>query len=157
MIILFGAEISFAHQNVDTYEFEPDSLQISQRLRKLISLQISHLLVKNFSKGFKPVTAGKISHTLEIPIRLVDEILHDLVQSGVFSETLTRGYKELAYQPARDINILTVQYVIDALEHRGMNSIPVAQTEELETLSKTLESFNETIEKSPKNRLLKEI
>ncbi len=87
----------------------------------------------------------------------MNEILHDLVQSGVFSETLTRGYKELAYQPARDINILTVQYVIDALEHRGMNSIPVAQTEELETLSKTLESFNETIEKSPKNRLLKEI
>ncbi len=157
MIILFGAEISFAHQNVDTYEFEPDSLQISQRLRKLISLQISHLLVMNFSKGFKPVTAKKVSHTLEIPIRLVNEILHDLVQSGVCSETLTRGYKELAYQPACDINILTVQYVIDAMEHRGTNSIPVAQTKELEALSKTLESFNETIEESPKNKLLKDI
>ncbi len=87
----------------------------------------------------------------------MNEILHDLVQSGVCSETLTRGYKELAYQPACDINILTVQYVIDAMEHRGTNSIPVAQTKELEALSKTLESFNETIEESPKNKLLKDI
>lgn len=157
MIILFGAEISFAHQNVNTYEFEPDSLQISHHLRKLISLRISQLAIKGFSKGAKPLTAAQISQVLEIPIRLVNEILHELVQSGVFSGTVTGEHRELAYQPARDINGLTIEYVIDALERRGIDSIPVAQTEELKALSDALRVFKETVEKSPKNRLLKDL
>lgn len=157
MIILFGAEICFAHQNVETYEFEPDGSRISPRFKKLLSLQISHLLVKNFSKGIKPVTARQISQTLEIPIRLVNEILHELVESRVFSDTLTGEYRELAYQPARDINGLTIQFVIEAMEKHGVDTIPVAQTEELKLLSDALSAFGETIQKSPKNRLLKDI
>ncbi len=157
MIILFGAEISFAHQNVDTYEFEPDSLQISQRLKKLIALQISNLLIKNFSKGLKPFTAKQISHALEIPIRLVNEILHELVESGVLSGTQTGDHRELAYQPARDINLLTIQYIIEALEQRGVDRIPVAQTREFGVLSEAVEAFSKTLEKSPNNRLLKDI
>jgi membrane protein len=125
IIILFGAEICFAHQNVETYEFEPDGSRISPRFKKLLSLQISHLLVKNFSKGIKPVTARQISQTLEIPIRLVNDILHELVESRVFSDTLTGEYRELAYQPARDINGLTIQFVIEAMEKHGVDTIPV--------------------------------
>ncbi|NIQ39981.1 MAG: YihY family inner membrane protein [Proteobacteria bacterium] len=157
MIILFGAEISFAHQNVETYEFEPDGSRISPRFKKLLSLQISHLLVKNFSKGIKPVTARQISQTLEIPIRLVNEILHDLVESRVFSDTLAGEDGELAYQPARDINGLTIQFVIKAMEEQGVDTIPIAQTEELKALSDALSAFEATIQKSPKNRLLKDI
>jgi len=51
LIVLFGAELSFAHQNVDTYEFEPDSLNISDHFKKLLSLQTCHVLVKNFCGG----------------------------------------------------------------------------------------------------------
>jgi len=141
LIVLFGAEISFASQNVDTYEFEPDCLQTSLSFKKLISLQIAHLLVKNFSKGEKPLTAEQVSHILEVPIRLVREILYELVESGVISDTRTKKYKELAYQPARDISILTVTFVLEALEHRGTDTIPVAQTQELERLSETLQAF----------------
>ena len=51
LVVLFGAEICFSHQNVDTYEFEPDCLQVSVSFKKLLSLRIVHLLVKNFSAG----------------------------------------------------------------------------------------------------------
>ncbi|MBW1641304.1 MAG: YihY family inner membrane protein [Deltaproteobacteria bacterium] len=157
LIVLFGAEISFASQNVDTYEFEPDCLQTSLSFKKLISLQIAHLLVKNFSKGEKPLTAEQVSHILEVPIRLVREILYELVESGVISDTRTKKYKELAYQPARDISILTVTFVLEALEHRGTDTIPVAQTQELERLSETLQAFADTTRKLPSNKLLKDI
>jgi hypothetical protein len=43
------------------------------------------------------------------------------------------------------------------LEQRGTDNIPVAQTEELKTLSETLQTFNDTIEKSSANKLLKDI
>ena len=157
LIVFFGAEISFAHQNVDTYEFEPECLRISYSFKRMLSLLTTNLLIANFSKGAKPLTATQISHSLEIPIRLVRQILYELTESGIASETKTDGYKELAFQPARDTNLLTIKYVIDALEQRGVDSIPVMQTKELTVLSKSLEAFRDTIERSPANKLLKDI
>ncbi len=157
LIVLFGAEISFTLQNVNKYEFETDCLRVSSSFKKLLSLQTAHLLIKNFSNGHKPLTAIQISHTLEIPISLVSQILYELVESGIAFESKSEENKEFAYQPARTINVLTIKYIIDALEQRGVDNIPVAQTKELKTLSETLQTFNDTIEKSPANRLLKDI
>lgn len=157
LIVLFGAEISFAHQNVDTYEFEPDCLRISRAFKNLLSLQIAHLLIKNFSEGKKPLTAREISRTLEIPIRLVRKILTDLVDSGLISSAQTRENAESSYQPALDINRLSIQFIIEALDHRGVEDIPVAQTTVSKKLVETLQSFGDTIQKSPANRLLREI
>ncbi|MGA8179432.1 MAG: YihY/virulence factor BrkB family protein, partial [Desulfobacterales bacterium] len=51
MIVLSGAEISFAYQYVDTYEFEPDGRPISPAFKKLLSLQISRLVISRFLKA----------------------------------------------------------------------------------------------------------
>ncbi len=157
LIVLFGAEFAFAHQNVDTYEFEPDSLHISDYFKRLLSLQVCHLLVVNFAKGEKPSTANEISHEMEIPIRLVHQILYELTESGIVSDVTTTEYKEVAYQPARDINSLTVKFVIEALEKRGVDNIPVTMSAELEALSATMESFSKMINNSPENKLLKDL
>jgi len=156
-IVLFGAEISFAHQNVETYEFEPDSLRISDHFKKLLSLQVCHLLVKNFAEGKMPLTATEISGRLEIPIRLVHQILYDLAECNIVSETQTEEYKELGYQPARDIHTLTIQFVVEALEDRGIDTIPVAQTAGLKAISETLQAFRDEIGKSRVDKLLKDI
>ena len=157
LIVLFGAEISFAYQYTDTYEFEPDLRQISPAFKKLISLQIAHLVISTFSKGATPLTASKISSVLEIPIRLVQQILDELVESGIFSNTEIKENKELSYQPARDINVITIKSIIEALEQRGVDNIPVAQTAELKSLSEVLQTFSYELERSPANRLLKDI
>ena len=157
LIVLFGAEISFALQNIDTYEFEPDCSRISISYKRLLALQITHLIIKNFSSEVKPLTANQISHALEIPIRLVHQILYELVQCGVASESNTEEDQEFAYQPACTINLLTIKHVIDALDKSGTDNIPVAQNRELKILSNTIETFNDTIEKSSANKLLKDI
>jgi len=157
LIVLFGAELSFAHQNVDTYEFEPDQRNVSGRFRKLMALQIAHMLVKTFINGQEPLTASKISHTLEAPIRLVSRSLFDLTQSGIVSELETEDSQELAYQPARDVNQFTIKYVLDALDHKGIEDIHVVQTPELEVLAEALQRLGETIAASPDNKLLKDI
>jgi len=157
LIVLFGAEFSFAHQNVDTYEFEPDSLGISASFKRLLSLQIAHLLVSNFATGEKPLTAMQISHQLEIPVRLVHQILFELTACGIVSDTQTEEYREPGYQPARDINTLTIQFVVDALDDRGTDAIPVAQTDGTKALSTILHTFRDEVARSPSNRLLKDI
>ena len=156
-IVLFGAELSFANQNVDTYEYEPDCLKVSSGFKKLLALQIAHLLVKKFENGDKPHTDSQISAQLEMPIRLVHNILFDLVESGLVSEIKTKADKEFAYQPARDINKLTIQYVLEALDQKGTDDIPVARTEDYQALSDALQNFSEAMEKSPANKLLKDL
>ncbi len=157
LIILFGAEISFAHQNVDTYEFEPDCKNISRHYKNLLSLQITHKLVHNFINETTPVTVDEIAHNLEIPIRIVREILYELIESGIIAETKITNNSEIGYQPARPIEILSIKYVIDAIEHKGAADVPVKQTECLKTLSESLKNFSQLIEKSSYNKLLKHI
>ena len=157
LIILFGAEYSFAYQNVDNYEFEPDSSEISFSFKKSLCLQISHLVIKNFCNGARPLSAEDISQTLDLPMRLTRSSLYELVESGVFSEVRMGKNRETFYQPARDVNTLSVHHIIEALEHKGNNDIHVAQTDALKTLSETLQTFRNTVEKSPANRLLKDL
>ncbi len=157
LIVLFGAEISFAHQNVDTYEFEQDCLTASHAFKRLLSLRIVHLLVHNFSAGIPPCSALQISHKLEFPIRLVHQLVYELVDAGVLSESCNEEDSETGYQPGRDPNTLTIKAVLDALDHRGNEAIPVAWSEEMERLSQTLRTFNEAVEASPSNRLLKAV
>jgi membrane protein len=156
-IVLFGAELSFANQNVDTYEYEPDSLKISSGFKKLLTLQVVHLLIKKFANGDKPFTDSQISDQLKIPIRLVHHIIFDLVESGLVSEICTTANKEFAYQPARDINQLSIQTVLQALDHKGTENIPVANTAEYQALSDALKEFSKAMESSPANKLLKNI
>lgn len=157
LIVLFGAELSFAHQNVHTYEFEPDSLRISHSFRRLLSLQVTHMVVVNFMKGEAPPTAEDICHHLEIPIRLTNQILHDLTECGVMSIVRHDDDGAGAYQPSCDINRLTIRSVIDSLEDQGLDTIPMARTEALQSLSTILDIFRKENERSPSNRLLKDI
>ena len=157
LIVLFGAEISFAYQNVDTYEFEPDCLRASNRFRRLLSLRMVHLMVKNFCAGEKAGTATEISHTLEIPIRLVRQMLFELTESGIISETVAENDEEIGYQPAQCVERYTVQYVLDALDQRGSDDIPVAESAELDKLSECLNAFGKAVEKSPANIPLKDL
>ncbi len=157
VIVLFGAELAFAHQNVDTYEFEPDCVNISSRYKRLLSLRIVHLLIRQFHNGEKGWDAAQISHKLEIPIRLVQQIIFELISSGILSEVKFSESSEVGYQPARDPDTMTIKYVIDALEQQGSDNIPVAPSEELDRLSESLKAFNDLIEKSSANKCLKEI
>ncbi len=156
-VVLFGAELSFANQNVATYEYEPDSLNISMAYKKLLTLQVAHLLIRNFSACASALTDSQLSRRLGIPIRLLHRILDDLVQSGLFVQARTDEDKQFGYQPACDINRLTIKYVLDAIEQSGTDSLPVVRTKEFEALSEAVEKFSDAMQTHPANRLLKDI
>jgi membrane protein len=84
-------------------------------------------------------------------------MLYELSESGVLSEVRKGEEKEPAYQPAIDIDKITIKFVIDQLERRGTSNIPVNQSAELDKLSEYLRQFDEIIEKSPANVLLRNL
>jgi membrane protein len=157
LIVLLGAELSFAGQNVEMYKFEQQYQKVSYSFKKLLSLQIAHLLVKNFSRAQNPWSEAQIARALEIPIRLAREILHDLHAAGVISRVTLDDERMVAYQPARNPEDITVQYVIDALETRGVDDIPVAESKELKKLAAYLKTFHNLIAQSSANIRLQDI
>jgi membrane protein len=143
-IVLFGGEVSFAHQNVEMFEFEEECLGVSHAFRR-------------FTQGEKAWSNEQIARDLEIPIRLVNQILYDLVNSGILSEVMVDQDKCIAYEPARNPDTLTIKYVIEALESRGSDHIPVAQSPELDGLIESLKEFGDLLDKSEANRPLRDV
>lgn len=157
LIVLLGAEISFAYQNVDTYEFASDVRQASHRLRNLFALLITNCLIKNFVRGEKPMTADEISNRLEIPIRFIDDVLCELKKSNIIAIVEGKNAKERGYQPAVDVDRITIQYVMNAIEKRGINETPFTANPEFVSMSALLDDFYRNIEQMPQNKLLKDL
>jgi membrane protein len=156
MIVLFGSEIAHASLNYETYGFHPDYSRISVSSRRLLVLRIFRLLVEKFSAGEKPLSISQIARELEIPVRLVRQLLQELADIGLVGETPGRIKNEVAFQPAQTIDGITVKYALDAYEQHGA-TVPYPPSEEAEKISRHLKEISETIEKSAANIKLKEI
>lgn len=157
IIFLFGAEISFALQNISHYEFEADSKNISIKQKNKISLAIAHLVVSKFKNGKEALTSSEISYELGIPILLAKKIISEFIETKLFTRVVTKDEDRFLYQPAKDINLYTIQYVLDILYARGSNDIPIHQSDELLLISDSMQSFSELIKESPLNRKLMDI
>ncbi len=155
MIVLFGAEIAYATDNYETFGFHPDYSRISEDSKKRLMLRTFHLLVKRFSQGEKPLTLHEIAYTLEIPIRLVRQLLSEMMEVGLVTEISMN--QETSFQPGRSIEQLTIQQTLDIYEKRGEAHLSQTLSEEENIISRYLKEIADTIEKSPANVKLKDI
>ena len=88
---------------------------------------------------------------------MVQTIIGDLVDAHILSETESQGNEAAAYQPALDINKLSLKYIINALERKGIDHIPLPRTDTSEALEASLQKFSDALEAHPANCLLKDI
>lgn len=157
LIVLLGAEISFAHQNVATYEFEEDCLRVSHEFRRTVAMTIASLCAKKFLSGEQPPTAEALARELETPVRLIRSVLAELHAAGVLSEVHSSDGESLAYQPARDVHQLTLAAVVKRLDRQGSATVPIAPSRELHNVRETLARFGEINEASTANVRLQDL
>ncbi|MDR4987470.1 MAG: YihY/virulence factor BrkB family protein [Bacteroidales bacterium] len=157
IIVLLGAELSFANQNVDNYEFETESRNLSPFNKKLLSLYVMQLLVKRFVQGLPPMSPEDVSHELHMPNSLVRMILNDLESVGLVVQIDGNKSKKSTYQPATDINNICIKTVLERLDHQGMDVIIAKPTPELDKLKHALSSLQIYVESSEENKLLKDL
>ncbi len=157
LIVLFGAEICFAYQNEETYEYEPDALEASPAFRKLVALRILHLVVRRFTAGETPLTAEAIAETLETPVRLVRIILNDLVSARLLSETPSDRDKDPRFQPARDVENLTLLSALEDIERQGKEALPLAEDAALRRIREAIDAIADQARQSDSNLLLRNL
>jgi membrane protein len=156
-VVLFGAELAFANQNVYHYELESEIQKLSIRYKKAIALMIANLVVKRFYNGEKALTASEITDSLDLPIRLTQHILTDFIETKIFAEVKTENDKESVYQPAISESKLTVKFIFDTLEVKGVNNLPIQNTNELTHINQLMKELNNTMDNDLGNLLVKDI
>lgn len=77
-ICLFGAELTFAGQNIRNFSFDKDTQNISRRYRDFISILIMSLIAKRFEQNEPPYTSEQLADEHQIPIRLTNQTLYQL-------------------------------------------------------------------------------
>ncbi len=151
MIALFGAEVSFAIQNVNVYELDPGDKGVSLARKKLHTLELARQASLDFEGGRPPMSDEELSKLLEIPVRTTRQILFELVSSGILSETL-RADGARAYQPALPTERITPERVLSAVESLGEEQEPRHGKMPL-----TLEALRKAVESSAANKPLSKI
>lgn len=157
LIVLLGAEISFAHQNCDKYQFDNESLRISPRYKKIIALLIIRKLVKSFEEGGEPVLIDQIAREIEVPIRFVNQIKNELLDAGIISEISRGSDSDPGYQPAMDIHKIDIQMVLKKLDGQGLDNLSAVKSQDLEKITASLDALDLDLQQSKSNKLLMKI
>lgn len=115
-----------------------------------------HLVVKRFHLGERPFNARQIAFELEIPVRLIQQLLAELTAAGLVVEVNGEGHDGAAFQPARSIEDITLKSIFDACEQQG-ETLPPGRPEEAGEIAGYLKLISDAVAASPGNVKLKDI
>ena len=119
-ICLFGAELCYTNQNLDYYDYDANTSEISHRYRMMLSALLMSRISRRFANGQKPYSAFQLSQETTIPIRFVNDLLFDLVEAGMLIEVTNDEKGETShFIPAEDLRNMTVGALVDRLESHG--------------------------------------
>jgi membrane protein len=112
LILLFGAQVSYAYQNRAAYLQEKQMEHISQRGREFIALRLMECIGQRFQHGDPPATVLEIADGLAVPTRLVQRIMLTLMNARLVVEV---AGEETGYTPARPLETITCHDILLAL------------------------------------------
>lgn len=119
LIVLLGAELSYAVQNVSLYEFEHETKHLSARRTKELSLLLLNTIVERFRLCESPYSAGQLAREHGLPYRLTMLLLQWMVSCQIICEVIGEDGKDIRYQPAQSIDHLTFAYVVNCYDNYG--------------------------------------
>jgi len=85
-IVLFGAEVAFAYQNLEMYRREVRGRSVGPAEREAIALGIALEVGRAFRDGGDSWTADSLADALKVPVRTVRDVLHYLEVAGIVAQ-----------------------------------------------------------------------
>jgi membrane protein len=113
-IVLLGAEIAFAHQNLSHYRREAKGLAQGPAEREATGLRLAVEIARAFSEGGPPARAEALSERLGTSVRGVRALLEGFERAGIV--VVCGGDEdEDGYVPARPLERIPVSAVLAAM------------------------------------------
>lgn len=117
-IILIGAELSYAEQNVEDFNMNHSTL-ISIRYRFMMSALILSKICKRFAQGKQPYTISELKKETMLPRRVLNELVFDMIKGKLIIEANNVSktiYQETSLLPAESVENITIGVMISRLE-----------------------------------------
>ncbi|HNX89758.1 MAG TPA: YihY/virulence factor BrkB family protein, partial [Paludibacteraceae bacterium] len=155
-IFLIGAEISYVSQNLRNFDYEVDTDNISNRYKLYLEFFVAYIIVKRFEQSKPPMTVEDIVSEYKLPIRLLNQILTVLTNSNIIIP-VKKDKIETAYQPAVDINQLTINKMYSKIDLTGSDLFLNSKNEEMDAFWQKMRELQSKTDKLREDILLKDI
>ncbi len=116
VIVLIGAQLSHAIQNIASLQMESDPGGFSFHQREKSAFMIMLKISEHFHQGLPQMDSASLAKALSIPLRLAQETIqalcdHDLLQAIQADEPM--------FQPAKNPGLITLYDISRAMRHDG--------------------------------------
>jgi membrane protein len=113
MIMLFGAQVSYAFQNRRSYLQERQAESVNERGREFVALRLMTRIARDYQNAQPPPAPAQLADQLDVPLRLVHRIAQLLVEARLLMEV--QNGSETGYAPARPLDQITCHDILLAL------------------------------------------
>lgn len=119
-ICLFGAELTYTSQNLDYYDYDAHTDDISHRYQLMLSALLMSRICRRFADGRRAPMADELREETGVPVRIVNDLLYRLIEARLLIEVSTdeKGVSS-TFVPAESLENLNVGVMIDRLEAQG--------------------------------------
>lgn len=157
LIVLYGAELCYVSQNLMNFSFESDTKNISRRYKDYTLFVVLKIIINRFCQAQEPISANQIAVDYNIPIRLVHDHLKLLVDINIISEIYIEQNAERFYQPALDVNLITVHLVLDRINRLGSENFKITDNGAFQEIWQKLETLQEIITAESSKILIRDL
>jgi len=127
VICLYGAELSYASQNIENFNYEKDTQNISQRYYDFMVIVVAGMIYNNFKeptydeKGNKDaLTTVEISQLLHLPSKLANKIISHLADLDIIRETIDNNNSDIhTWTPGRDVSTYSIADMLEEIDING--------------------------------------
>lgn len=141
LIVILGAEMTFALQNVKSQRQDELAVETSELFRELVALRLVAAISRAFEGGAPPPTKEALAEKLGAPHALCATLLFHLVSDGLLRDVEVED-AERGFVPARPIDRITVSDIIDSLREREGIAFDLAWGDDLPILTHHLAQAN---------------
>lgn len=156
-IILFGAQLCYVSQNLKIFNFKYDIEHISRRYSDYVMIVILKIIIHRFQQAQEAISVEEISEKYNIPLRLVQNHIKVLEQINIVTEIVVDNSIENYYQPAIDIDLITIKTVYDRLMKFGSEKFNIKENEDIASVKSTLNKLSSVMESEMKNIKVKDM
>ena len=148
LIILIGAELSYAIQNNEDMAYQHDLQTMSRRYKDFLTIYLLCIVIRCFEKEEQPLTARELATQVGIPVRQATLLLTRLESCHLVRELYIEGKEDKVFQPACDTHTITLSKVLDKLDQQGSEDFIVPVNDKMQQLWKSFTELKHTLHTS---------
>ncbi|MBN2838585.1 MAG: YihY/virulence factor BrkB family protein, partial [Fusobacteriaceae bacterium] len=139
-IILLGCHLNFISQNYYKYDYSLNPIKLSFHEKKIISLMIMYILIKNFEDNECEITTEYVAKKLEISINLTQNLIDNLIKIGLINK-ISVDNKPFFYKPSTSIEKMDIDFITKKLEFFGINNLLDLEENKLKIIYENLNNL----------------